>query len=62
MLLESSACLSLKTEKAGLPEAGKYPAPSAASLSKGGIWTACETQQAAAQSATVPLAPFLLSK
>lgn len=61
MLLESSACLSFETEKAGLLEAGKYPAPSAATFSKGGIWVASETQQAA-RSATVPLVPLLLSK
>lgn len=62
MLLESSAYLSSKTEKAGLSEAGKYPAPSAASLSIARIWMVSETQTAAAQSATIPLAPFPLSK
>lgn len=49
MLLESSACLSLKTDKAGHSKAGKYPALSAASLSKGETWMASESQQAAAQ-------------
>lgn len=55
MLLESSAYLSLKTDKAGQSKTGKYSALSAASVSKGEIWMASESQQAAAQSVTIPI-------
>lgn len=58
MLLESSACLSLKTDKTGHSKVGKYPALSAASLSKGEIWVASKSQQAAAQSVTIPTCSF----
>lgn len=58
MLLESSACLSLKTDKAGHSKSGKYAALSAARLSKGKICMASESQQAAAQSVTFPTCSF----